>query len=261
MSIEALIFDVDGTIADTEEAHRVAFNLAFERHGLCWKWPPAEYRKLLKVPGGKERIRSYIDDHLDVDMAERWRLHAMVRELHFDKTRFYTSVVHGGGVPLRAGVGRLLEEALAEGYKLAIASTATAVNIDALLQSTLGPRGLDLFSVIACGDQVRQKKPAPDIYRLALHGLGLPAQHAIAFEESQNGLRAARAAGLWTVVTPSFWTEDGDFPEAGLLLAHLGGPDFPLPGEPGRCLESAAWLTCAEAVRRAGRAASANAIH
>ncbi|RYF75030.1 MAG: HAD family hydrolase [Comamonadaceae bacterium] len=261
MSIEALIFDVDGTIADTEEAHRVAFNLAFERNGLGWNWQPREYRELLKVAGGKERIRSYIDDHLDIGRAERERLHAMVRDVHFDKTRFYSAIVQDGAVRLRAGVGRLLEEALAEGYKLAIASTTTATNIDALLQSTLGPRGLHLFTVIACGDQVRHKKPAPDIYELALNGLGLLPQHAIAFEDSLNGLRAAHAAGLWTVVTPSFWTEDSEFPEADLLLAHLGGPDFPLPGEPGRHLESAAWLTCAEAARRAARIASPAMLH
>ncbi len=254
MSIDALIFDVDGTIADTEEAHRVAFNLSFECHGLGWRWQPAEYRELLKVAGGKERIRSYIDA-LPVREAERDRLRAMVRDIHFEKTRFYSAVVRDGAVPLRAGVARLLDEALAQGYKLAIASTTTAVNIEALVQATLGSRGLDMFTVIACGDQVVRKKPAPDIYQLALRGLDLLPQHAIAFEDSPNGLHAATAAGLWTVVTPSFWTEDHAFPDAALLLPHLGGPDLPLPGEPGRLLESAAWLTCSEAVRRAERSA------
>lgn len=259
MGIDALIFDVDGTIADTEEAHRVAFNLAFERLGLGWRWERTEYRALLDVAGGKERIRSYIDRQ-QLPRTERERLRGMVREIHLEKTRFYSSVVSDGGVPLRAGVRRLLEEALAEGYKLAIASTTTAVNIDALLQATLGPRGLDMFTVIACGDQVLHKKPAPDIYLLALHGLGLLPQEAIAFEDSANGLRAATAAGLWTVVTPTFWTEDHDFRGAGLVLPHLGSPAQPLPGEPGRQLTSAAWLTCAEAVRHATRA-TATSLH
>lgn len=256
MSIAAFIFDVDGTIADTEEAHRVAFNLAFERHGLGWRWESAQYRQLLNVAGGKERIHSYIDS-LPVGAAERIRLGGMVRDVHFDKTRLYSAVVKDGAIPLRTGVQRLLEEALEQGYKLAIASTTTAVNIDALLQSTLGTRGLDMFSVIACGDQVAHKKPAPDIYQLALRWLDLLPQHAIAFEDSHAGLRAANAAGLRTIVTPNFWTENHDFVEAALVIPHLGSPELPLPDEPGRQLQSSAWLTCDEAVRIATRSSSA----
>jgi HAD superfamily hydrolase (TIGR01509 family) len=248
MSIEAFIFDVDGTIADTEEAHRVAFNLAFELHGLGWRWPRAEYRELLKVAGGKERLRSYIEG-LPVSEQERGRLRSMVRDVHFDKTRLYCSVLKDGAVPLRAGVERLLEEALAGGYRLAIASTTSAVNIFALLQSTLGRRGRDMFAVIACGDQVARKKPAPDIYQLALNSLDLRAEQAVAFEDSALGLRASVAAGLRTVVTPNFWTEGPDFSEAALVLPHLGSPELPLPGEPGRQLQMAAWLTCDEVLR------------
>ncbi len=249
MGIEALIFDVDGTLADTEEAHRVAFNLAFERYRLGWVWKAPEYRELLKVTGGKERLAHYIDT-LDAPPPERRRLSTMVPDIHAEKTRFYSSFVADGAVPLRDGVARLLDEALAEGCKLAIASTTTAVNIDALLRSTLGARGLDMFSSIACGDQVRAKKPAPDIYRLALRGLGLLPEHAIAFEDSPNGLRAATAAGLRTVVTPNFWTEGGDFSAASLLLPGLGDPARPLRGEPGDRLESAAWLSFDELSRR-----------
>jgi HAD superfamily hydrolase (TIGR01509 family) len=225
VSIEALIFDVDGTLADTEEAHRVAFNLAFERYRLGWVWQAAEYRELLKITGGKERLAHYIDT-LQIAVADRHRLSTMVPDIHAEKTRFYSSFVADGAVPLRDGVAALLDDALAAGCKLAIASTTTAVNIDALLESTLGPRGLDMFSVIACGDQVRAKKPAPDIYRLALRGLDLLPEHAIAFEDSPNGLRAATAAGLRTIVTPNYWTEGGDFSEATLLLPGLGGIDF-----------------------------------
>ena len=256
MSIEALIFDVDGTLADTEEAHRVAFNLAFERYRLGWNWQPSEYRELLKITGGKERMASYIDS-LPLLEAERKRLRTMVPDIHAEKTRFYSSFVADGAVPLREGVARLIDEALEAGCKLAIASTTTAVNIDALLQSTFGTRGLDMFSVIACGDQVRAKKPAPDIYRLALHGLGLQPEHAVAFEDSPNGLRAAVAAGLWTVVTPNFWTVGGDFSAADLELPQLGSPEHPLPNEPGQRLLSAAWLTFDELVQRAdGKAAA-----
>jgi beta-phosphoglucomutase-like phosphatase (HAD superfamily) len=257
MGIEALIFDVDGTMADTEEAHRVAFNLAFERYRLGWVWQPSEYRELLKITGGKERMANYIDS-LPIGDAERRRLQTMVPDIHAEKTRFYSSVVADGAVPLRTGVARLLDEAQGAGCKLAIASTTTAMNIDALLQTTLGPRGLDMFTVIACGDQVRAKKPAPDIYLLALRGLDMLPEHAVAFEDSQNGMRAALAAGLWTVVTPNFWTEGGDFSAAPLQLPHLGDPDEPLPDEPGGRLGSAAWLTFDELEHRvAGSAAAA----
>jgi beta-phosphoglucomutase-like phosphatase (HAD superfamily) len=249
MSIAALIFDVDGTLADTEEAHRVAFNLAFERYRLGWVWQPDEYRELLQVTGGKERISIYIDT-LPLPDAERRRLGTMVPDIHAEKTRFYSSFVADGAVPLRPGIARLLDEAIDNGCKLAIASTTTAVNIDALLQSTLGPRGLDMFAAIACGDQVRAKKPAPDIYRLALRGLDLLPEHAIAFEDSPNGLRSATAAGLRTVVTPTFWTEGGDFSAAALVLPHLGDPVQPLRREPGQQLQSAAWLTFDELMRR-----------
>jgi HAD superfamily hydrolase (TIGR01509 family) len=241
MAIEALVFDVDGTLADTEEAHRVAFNLAFERHRLGWHWSRGDYRRLLEVTGGKERIASYIDT-LALPPAERARLRGLVPALHADKTRFYTSAVLDGGVPLREGVARLMHEAVEAGCRLAIASTTTAANIHALLAATLGPRGLDLFAVIACGDQVRAKKPAPDIYRLALATLGLPPEGAVALEDSAHGLRAATGAGLWTLVTPTFWTEGGDFAAAGLVLPSLGGPHAPLAGEPGGQLRSAAWL-------------------
>lgn len=256
MSIEALIFDVDGTMADTEEAHRVAFNLAFERYRLGWSWQPSEYRELLKITGGKERL-SYHIKSLAVPDAQRQRLLAAVPDIHAEKTRFYSSIVADGAVPLRPGVVRLIEEALAAGCKLAIASTTTSVNIDALLAATLGPRGPDLFTTIACGDQVRAKKPAPDIYRLAMRGLDVLPEHAIAFEDSLNGYRAATVAGLRTVVTTNFWTRDHEFPSSAWVLPHLGDPALPLPDEPGGRLEHAAWLTLAELQHRVDRAAAA----
>jgi beta-phosphoglucomutase-like phosphatase (HAD superfamily) len=245
MNIDALIFDVDGTMADTEEAHRTAFNLAFERFRLGWKWERPEYRELLKTTGGKERIATYIAQ-LPLPEGERKRLSQMLPDIHAEKTKFYSSFVHDGAVPLREGVARLLDEALAAGCRLAIASTTTAVNIDKLLESTLGARGSKMFAAIACGDEARTKKPAPDVYRLALQRLGLKADRAVAFEDSANGLRSAVAAGLWTVVTPTFWTEGSDFGAAGLLLPSLGDAQHPLDGEPGKRLHVAAWLTLQE---------------
>jgi HAD superfamily hydrolase (TIGR01509 family) len=250
MAIEALIFDVDGTMADTEEGHRTAFNLAFERFELRWKWERDEYLGLLRVTGGKERLAHYIE-HLHLGDAEKRRLLARVPDIHAEKTKFYASMAGDGGIPLRPGVARLLAEARAAGLKLAVASTTTRANIDALLRATLGAGGAAWFAVIACGDDVEHKKPAPDIYHLALRRLGLPAANCVAFEDSTNGLRAAVGAGLWTVVTPTMWTEGSDFANAGLLLPHLGEPFQPLPGEPGRRLRAAAWLTLADVQRLA----------
>ncbi|MDQ6629921.1 MAG: HAD-IA family hydrolase [Pseudomonadota bacterium] len=259
MSIEALIFDIDGTLADTEEAHRTAFNLAFTRFRLGWTWSRDDYRDLLGTTGGKERIVEFIE-RLSLAERERRRLRELVPEIHAEKTRLYSSVVGDGAVPFRSGVARLLEEARSAGLRLGIASTTTAINVDALLQANLGSRGLEMFSVIACGDQVRAKKPAPDIYLLALRHLDLPADRCIAFEDSPNGLRAAVAAGLWTVVTPTFWTEGCDFASAELVLPNLGSPEQPLPGEPGHRLRSAAWLTLAELVEKAAPAAKADPV-
>jgi beta-phosphoglucomutase-like phosphatase (HAD superfamily) len=252
MSIEALVFDVDGTMADTEEAHRVAFNNAFERFRLGWRWSQEAYRDLLRTTGGKERIAAYLATKT-LSTAERRQLTELIPAIHAEKTKFFTSFVADGAIPLRDGVARLAEEALRAGCRLAIASTTTPANIDALLQSAFGSRGLEMFGVIACGDAVRAKKPAPDIYRLALEHLGVEPEHAIAFEDSANGLRSASAAGLWTVVTPTYWTEGHDFSGAGMLLPSLGDPDSPVPGEPGTLLEDAAWLTYAELARRGDR--------
>jgi beta-phosphoglucomutase-like phosphatase (HAD superfamily) len=254
MSLEALIFDVDGTLADTEEAHRHAFNQAFEHHRIGWQWDRDTYRDLLKITGGKERLAAYLARQ-DLSAAEQRRLRELLPLVHQEKTACYSRFVAAGGLTLRPGVARLCDEALAAGRRLAIASTTTAVNVDRLLQSAFGERGLDMFSVIVCGDQVRAKKPAPDIYRLALEHLGVQPDGAVAFEDSVNGLRSAHGAGVWTVVTPTPWTEGDDFSAAELLLPHLGDPGQPLAGEPGGQLQDAAWLGFAELERRADRRA------
>jgi beta-phosphoglucomutase-like phosphatase (HAD superfamily) len=248
--IQALLFDVDGTIADTEEGHRTAFNLAFERCRLGWNWSRDEYRGLLRVAGGKERLAYYID-HLQVGANEKKALVARLPDIHREKTKFYSSLAGDGGIPLRPGIARLIGEAADVGLKLGIASTTTRANIDALLSATLGPTGMALFAAVACGDQVPNKKPAPDIYKLALRVLEVPADRSIAFEDSVNGLRAAAGAGLRTVVTPTFWTEGADFASAIAVLPHLGDPWLPLAGEPGRVLRGNAWVSLTELERLA----------
>lgn len=227
MAIEALIFDFDGTIADTEEAHRQAFNAAFLEHALFWNWSAQQYAALLAVSGGKERILAYVAG-LQVPGEERERLGGIVPLVHRTKTRIFAELVEAGGVPLRPGIARLIGEARDAGVQLAVASTTTPSNVEALLSATLGAGSKGWFDVIACGDIVPEKKPAPDIYRLALASLRLPAESCVAFEDSAKGLEAARAAGLRTVVTPTFWTAADDFTGAALLLPGLGDPDAPL---------------------------------
>jgi beta-phosphoglucomutase-like phosphatase (HAD superfamily) len=171
--IEALIFDVDGTLADTEEVHRQAFNDAFGAHGLEFRWSRERYRELLQVTGGKERLAAFFD-RASLAESERTRLSGLIPRLHATKTSFYRERIERGRVPLRPGVRRLMAEARATGLRLAIASTTSADSVSALLEGALGYDALDGFSVIATGDAVPRKKPAPDIYLLVLPSLADP---------------------------------------------------------------------------------------
>ncbi|MFA5913620.1 MAG: HAD-IA family hydrolase [Burkholderiales bacterium] len=229
MSIKALIFDVDGTIADTEETHRQSFNAAFLEHDLHWDWSRGEYAELLRTSGGKERIGVYIES-LRLEPAEKARLKAMVQLIHGSKTRIYGELIADGRAPLRPGVARLIGEARAAGVRLAIASTTTSANISALIGAQFGAGAWNWFEALACGDVVANKKPAPDIYARALGMLRLPAADCVAFEDSVNGLRSAKAAGLYTVVTPAVWSAGQDFSGADLLLRSLGDAAMPLQG-------------------------------
>ncbi len=233
MSVRALIFDVDGTIADTEETHRQAFNAAFLEHGLSWDWSRREYAELLRTSGGKERLEVYIDS-LRLDAAQTARLKGMVQFIHGSKTRVYGELIADGRAPLRPGVARLIGEARAAGLRLGIASTTTSANVSALIGAQFGADAWNWFEAMACGDVVSSKKPAPDIYTRALGMLRLPARDCVAFEDSVNGLKSAKAAGLYTVVTPTAWSDGQDFSGADLLLPSLGDSAAPLEGGPAR---------------------------
>jgi HAD superfamily hydrolase (TIGR01509 family) len=221
MNIKALIFDVDGTIADTEETHRQAFNAAFLEHGLGWDWSRSEYAELLRTSGGKERLAVYIDG-LAAAPQEKARLKGLVQLIHASKTRVYGELIADGRAPLRPGVARLIVEARAAGLRLAIASTTTSANVSALIGAQLGAEAWNWFEALACGDVVLQKKPAPDIYVRVLGMLRLPAAACVAFEDSVNGLKSAKAAGLYAVITPTQWSAGQDFRGADLLLPSLG---------------------------------------
>ncbi len=236
LKLKAFIFDVDGTLADTEkDGHRVAFNRAFKEANLDWHWSVAEYGKLLAVTGGKERTRYFLSLRHPEFLAQQQQagtLDDLIKTLHARKTYFYTQLLSEGAIPLRTGVKRLLLEMREQGYRLAIATTTTPANVTSLLESTLGKESLDWFEVIAAGDIVPKKKPAADIYNYALDKMGLKAEECLAFEDSLNGIKSSLGANIKTVITQNYYTETNDFSGALVVLDHLGEPD-----EPCHCIE------------------------
>ncbi|SFI19864.1 HAD family hydrolase [Bradyrhizobium sp. cf659] len=215
----ALIFDVDGTLAETEELHRQAFNHAFVCHGLDWHWDRAVYKDLLRVTGGKERIRAY---HGRQEIASPLS-DADIAELHRVKTAHYAELIETGCCPLRPGVTDLLTAAKARGQRLAIATTTSHGNIDALLSQALGMRWTAHFDAIVAGDDVRSKKPAPDVYLEVLARLKLAASDCVAIEDSANGLIAASQASIPVLITRSMFFRDDDFSAARVVLDDLSG--------------------------------------
>lgn len=228
--LTALIFDVDGTLAETEDLHRQGFNRAFQTLGLPWHWSPDLYAELLKVMGGKERLVHYIDRF---HPEEADGLKRRMPEIHDLKTRFYGELAEEGLLGLRPGIGRLVGEARAAGVRLAVATTTSRPNIDLLLR--LNFPGERPFDVIAAGDEAAQKKPAPDIFALAIHRLGIDPSEAIAFEDSAAGIRSALAAGLPVLATRSRYTRSHGLDGAFSAVSDLGEPGAPhhhLQGHP-----------------------------
>lgn len=217
--LQALLFDVDGTLAETEEAHRQAFNDTFAEFGLPWFWDAVLYRKLLRVAGGRERLRAYAERHdpacLDAGLLER------IPELHRHKNERYIRTVTAGGVPLRPGITRLIESARNAGLRLAVATTTSTANVIALLDGATGGAGHAWFETLVCAEDAPVKKPDPQVYREALRQLDLPAAACLALEDSRNGVMAARAAGIAVVVSESVYTAGDDFTGAAAVY-----PDF-----------------------------------
>ena len=228
---DALIFDVDGTLADTErDGHRVAFNRAFAEAGLDWEWSVELYGRLLSVTGGKERILYYLDEY-NTGFPRPDDLAGFVGELHRSKTSKYMTLMSEGAIPLRPGVARLLGEARDSGTRLAIATTTTPDNVSALIENTFPKGAMNWFEVIGAGDIVEHKKPAPDIYEWVLRELKLAAGAVIAFEDSAHGVSSATGAGIdRVVVTVNAYTAGQDFSAASVVLDTLGDAAAPAQG-------------------------------
>jgi len=223
-----LIFDCDGVLADTElHGHLQAFNQMWKKLGVDWQWSPEQYAEKLKIGGGKERMRSLFEEPafqkvFPVPESEPDRK-ALLAKWHQEKTAIYQEIIASGAIPPRSGIKRIAEAALGAGWKLAVASTSAKSSVEAVLVHVVGETTAKHFAVLA-GDVVEAKKPAPDIYLLAVEKLGIVAAHCVAIEDSRNGLLSALGAGIEVLVTTSWFTRAEDFSEARLVVSALGDP-------------------------------------
>jgi len=221
--LRALVFDCDGVLAETErDGHRVAFNRTFAARGYDFEWDAAVYKELVKIGGGKERMKHFFDQtSWPAGTSDK---DALIKELHKLKTDYYTQIIESGELPLRPGVARLVDEAVAAGVKLAVCSTSNEKAVHTVVEKLLGPARKAKFDVILAGDVVSKKKPDPEIYTLALERLRLKPTECVVVEDNRNGLLAAKGAGIHCLVTTHGYTEDEDFREADLVVSELGDP-------------------------------------
>lgn len=224
----ALIFDVDGTLAETEELHRRAFNETFAYFDLGWEWSIPLYKNLLQVAGGKERIREFIRltfSQFDLSDDE-------LAELHRFKTARYAQLMASGACSLRPGVEVALRAGAVRGQHLAIATTTSRHNVEALFAATLGEDGTKLFGTIVAGDEVDRKKPAPDAYLRVLELLDFSSRDCLAIEDSRNGLLAASRAGIPVLITRSAYFCEERFDGALAVVDSLDDlANFEIPVE------------------------------
>ena len=261
--MNTLIFDCDGVLSDTErDGHLPAFNQTFREFGLPVTWSEADYGEKLKIGGGKERMASLLTPAFVSAAGLPSAPDALEREVqrwHRRKTELYRQSVAAGALPPRPGVRRLIDEALAAGWQLAVASTSAEESVRAVLEVAAGRENAARFAAVLAGDIVPRKKPAPDIYALALSRLGAAVADSVVIEDSKNGLDAARALGLATVITVNGYTAHEDFSGAALVLDHLGEPALPLRvlanasrARPVGCLGVRDLLACREPGHPAG---------
>ena len=220
MKLEGIIFDVDGTIGDTEDIHRQAFNKAFSEYNLNWHWSRKKYHELLFISGGKERIRKCLteDNTINID-------NSFIKELHKCKSEYYRSMLISADIKLRPGIKRLITEAKNLNIKLGIATNSSSANLTTLIKKNLDTQPEQLFNTIVTSDIVLEKKPSPEIYYRALLNLNLSAENCVAIEDTTNGNISALTTGLRTIITTHAYTRDNDFNGASLVINNLGEPD------------------------------------
>lgn len=234
MALEAVIFDVDGTLGETEPVHREAFNAAFRRLNLGWHWDDRIWLELMAIAGGRGRLRHYVEKY-HPDALERVEREGMYRDIHHAKTRIFGRLLEDSGTSLRMGVGRLITDARSAGVRLAACTTSQLLTFEILIINALGFEAIDWFSAVVSGDDVKKKKPDPEGYLEVLRRLRLRADQTVAIEDSQRGVAAARAAGIPVVAVPNNLTRHEDFSGARLVLSDLGEPGSPfevIAGDP-----------------------------
>jgi HAD superfamily hydrolase (TIGR01509 family) len=226
--IRALLWDVDGTLAETElEGHLKAFNRAFEVLGVPWRWSDERYAQLLNITGGRERLLHDMQYQGGAPADARAR-QALAEELHQLKNQLYADIVAGGGVPLRDGVAELLRDCMRAGVRSSIVTTTSRANVEVLLRVHLGRDWESAFSAVICAREAPRKKPHPQAYLLALEVLRLHPHQAVAMEDSLAGIAAAQAAGVPVIHTRSHFfaaAEPRGVLAAGPSLGRIPGWD------------------------------------
>jgi len=222
-SLEAILFDCDGVLADTErDGHRIAFNRAFDENSLNVVWDVEKYGELLEVGGGKERMTAFWNEvGWPESFPEGDERQKKVKELHLRKTDIFMDLIDEGVIPLRSGILRIVDEAIANDVTLACCSTSNEKAVSNLIKTLMGPERASKFSIFA-GDMVKKKKPAPDVYNMAVEKLSLDKERCVIVEDTEIGLGAAKAAGISCIVTKSSYTGGEDFTGAGLVVDELG---------------------------------------
>ncbi len=214
--LKAIIFDVDGTLAETEEVHREAFNQAFIEFNLPYSWSKQLYKQLLNTTGGKERMKVYLENYLNKEADIE-----LIAKIHKRKTSIYGEIISQGKIELRPGIANLINDAKKQGIRTAIATTTSKENVERLSEACFNMPAEEVFEVIAAGDEVENKKPAPDVFKLALKRLKLQPQDCVALEDSRNGLLSCIGAGIACVVSPGIYTRDANFDESNAIVTSF----------------------------------------
>jgi HAD superfamily hydrolase (TIGR01509 family) len=220
--LEAILWDMDGVLSDTErDGHRPAFNQAFEENKLDTVWDVERYGTLLETGGGKERMTAHWNEvGWPANIPEDQR-QEKIKELHLRKTDIFMDFINKGDIPLRPGVLRVIDDAIAAGLRLAVCSTSSETAVRNLVNTLMGPDRAAKFEIFA-GDMVKKKKPSPDVYDMAVKNMGLDKAKCVIVEDSGIGLGAAKAAGISCIVTKSSYTAGEDFTGADMIVEDLG---------------------------------------